>query len=108
MRIAKSVTVDSLETLRLTIHTDVEVDIFDVFRQEYMMFVNYVQYEFGILQVGYGDCKKNEYSDISTGFKCVCLENYQRKLNAPVCVLCDRLSSSCCRNSVECAMKKNA
>jgi len=73
------------------------------------MFVNYVQYEFGILQVGYGDCKKNEYSDISTGFDCVCLENYQtKKHNAPVCVLCNRLSSSCCRNSVECAMKKNA
>ena len=45
---------------------------------------------------------------MSTGFDCVCLENYQRTLNAPVCVLCDRLSSSWCRNSVECAMKKNA
>jgi len=97
---------ESLKTLRLTIRTDVQVDIFDAFRREYMMFVNYVKYELGVLQVGYGDCKHNEYSDMSTGFACVCLANYQRKINTPLCVLCDPLG--CCRDSIDCAMKKNA
>jgi len=71
MHNATRITSESLQTLRLTIHADVQVDIFDVFRQEYMMFVNYVKYELGVLQVGYGDCKHNEYSDVSTGFHCV-------------------------------------
>jgi len=99
---------ETIQTLGLKIHTDIQVDIFDAFRQEYMMFVNYVKYELGVLQVDYGDCKQNEYSDVSTGFHCVCVDNYSRKINAPVCVLCDKLLLSCCRNSIECAMKKNA
>jgi len=103
-----NITSEILQTFRLTIHTDVQVDIFDAFRRENMMFVNYVKYELGVIQVSYGDCKHNEYSDVSTGFHCVCVENYQKKINAPACIVCDKLLSSCCRNRIECAKKTNA
>jgi hypothetical protein len=98
---------NNIDTLLFLINPSMHVDIFDAFHKEYVLFIDPVKYEFGVLQVVYEDCGENEYADLTTGFACACSTNYQKKTNSHVCVLCNMSSPACCHNSVECEMKMN-
>jgi hypothetical protein len=83
-----------------------DIDVFDAFRSQMVFFTKKNESVFGIMHLEYAYCKKNEFSNSLSNYKCSCNTEYTNQDHSNQCTRCNLLVSTCCQDNEDCKRKK--